>query len=77
MSLPRLRVGQKLVLAMAVTILVSFVVAGVVIQRVAGRHAIKTAEEFSGTVNAQVVGTVEAFAKELELTSELSAPVEF
>ena len=70
MSLSRLRVGQKLVLAMAVTILVSFVVAGVVIQRVAGRHAIKTAEEFSGTVNAQVVGTVEAFAKELELTSE-------
>lgn len=56
MSLSRLRVGQKLVLAMAVTILVSFVVAGVVIQRVAGRHAIKTAEEFSGTVNAQVVG---------------------
>ena len=52
MSLSRLRVGQKLVLAMAVTILVSFVVAGVVIQRVAGRHAIKTAEEFSGTVNA-------------------------
>ncbi len=70
MRLAHLRVGQKLVLAIVLTVLVSFAVAGVIINRVADRYASKTAEEFSSTVNAQVVGTVEAFAKELEITSE-------
>jgi methyl-accepting chemotaxis protein-2 (aspartate sensor receptor) len=65
-----LRIGQKLVLALVITLILAFLVAGLVILRVAESNASKTAEEFSGTVNGQVLGTVESFAKELEITSD-------
>lgn len=64
-----LRIGQKLVLALVVTLMLACLTASMVIVKVADRHASTTAEEFSDTVNRQVLGAVESFANELEITS--------
>ena len=70
MNTSKMRIGQKLVLALIVTLVMSFLLAGLVIRTVGGRHAEQTAEGFAKTINAQTQGMVEAFAKELEITSE-------
>ncbi len=70
MAFGKLRIGQKLVLALVISLVLAFLAAGLVILRVAARHGSATADEFSGTINAQVLGTVESFAKELEITSD-------
>ena len=66
----KLRIGQKLVLALVITLVLAFLAAGLLILRVAERHGSAMADEFSGTINAQVLGVVESFAKELEITSD-------
>lgn len=70
MTAARLRIGQKLVLALVLTLIACFLSAGLVVRTVGERHAQQTAESFAETINHQTLGTVEAFAKELEITSE-------
>ena len=69
MNLSRLRIGQKLILALAATLLLSFLVAGLVVRSIGTQHANQTADSFAETVNTQTLTLVQTFAKELEITS--------
>lgn len=70
MRIQTLRIGQKLVLVLALTLLVVFVTAGLVIKPIGVRYADLTASSFAATVNAQTVNMIRSFAKELENTSD-------
>ncbi len=71
MQISRLRIGQKLVLALGLAILVSFLIAGVVVGRIGDHYANDTASDSAETINAQVVNMVEVFAGELEHSADL------
>ena len=70
MQFSKLRIGQKLVLALAIAIFITFLIAALVIARIGGNYAEETASDISATINGQVVNSVDVFARDLENTAD-------
>ena len=65
MQISNLRIGQKLFLILALSILIVFVIAGYVIRSTSNRFAEETSSSVSASANKQVMNTVQVFAGEL------------
>jgi len=66
MKISNLRIGQKLVLTLALAIFTAFLIAGMVMKSIGKRYADETASSTAAIVNAQVVNMVDAYKDELE-----------
>ena len=70
MGISNLRIGHKLVVALALAIFVAFLIAALVISRIGGRYADEAASTLAATVSTQVSNSVDIFTRELESTAD-------